>query len=252
VEVSAPLAEVIALSLEVHRASEGAFDVTVGPLVDAWGFGPAGRPARQPTEDELAALLACVGSDKLALEGKTLAKAPPKRRVDLSAVAKGDAIDRLSDLLARLGEPDHLVEIGGELRARGHSARGGAFQVGIEEPELRRQAVRKVVQLEDRALATSGNYRNFLELEGRRVVHTVDPRTGQAVQHGLLSASVLHPRCAAADAWATALMAAGPDRAWALAEANGLEVLLLLDAGDGGVVERASPGFSSALLRTAP
>ena len=130
VELSAPLAEVLALSLEVYRASEGSFDVTVGPLVDAWGFGPAGRAAKVPTDGEVAALLLSVGSDKLRLEGRALSKLHPLVRIDLSAVAKGDGVDSVSDLLLRLGEADHLVEIGGELRARGKNAQGEPFRVG--------------------------------------------------------------------------------------------------------------------------
>lgn len=247
VEISAPLASVVALSLEVHRASGGSFDITVGPLVDAWGFGPGKRPATPPTEEALSALLARVGSDKLHLEGTRLSKDHPLLQVDLSAVAKGDAVDRVSDLLVARGEPNHLVEIGGEMRARGRNARGEPFRVGIEEPDPARHQVRLAVRLDDRALASSGNYRNFFELDGQRYAHTIDPRTGHPVRHPLLAVSVLHERCGAADAWATALMAAGPNEAWRLAELHGLDVLLLVEQ-DGEITERATPGFEAALV----
>jgi len=252
VELSEPLAAVMALSLEVHRGSGGSFDVTVGPLVDAWGFGAAGRPTKAPTDDEVAALLHRVGSDKLRLDGRWLTKTHPLVRVDLSAVAKGDGVDRVSDLLVARGEPNHLVDMGGELRARGKNAQGEPFRVGIEEPDPERRVVRLAVTLEDRAIATSGNYRNFFELDGVRYAHTLDPKTGRPVRHALLAVSVLAERCAVADAWATALMAAGPERAWTLAQERQLDVLLLV-AGEGAALsERVTPGFAATLLRPAP
>ena len=248
VEVSAPLASVIALSLEVHRGSGGTFDVTVGPLVEAWGFGAKKRGDEVPTEEELAELLPRVGSDKLHLDGRMLSKDHPQLQVDLSAVAKGDAVDRVSDLLLERGEPNHLVEIGGELRARGKNARGEAFRVGIEEPDPSLRQVRLAVVLDDKALASSGNYRNYFEADGQRFAHTIDPKTGRPVRHPLQAVSVLHDTCGAADAWATALMAAGPDGAWTLAEENGLDVLLLVEK-DGEITERTTPGFAAALVR---
>jgi thiamine biosynthesis lipoprotein len=247
--LSAPLAAVLRDALEVHRASQGAFDVTVGPLVEAWGFGAKGRPRAAPTDEELALLLEAVGSEKLTLDGGFLTKAHPKLRVDLSAIAKGDAVDRVSALLLELGEPNHLVDIGGELRARGRSASGEPFRVGIESPDPATRSVRVAVALSDRSIASSGNYRNVFELDGVRYAHTIDPVSGRPVQHRLLAASVLHDRCGLADAWATALMAAGPERAWALATEQGLDVLLLEDGPDGGLVERMTPGFERVMLR---
>ena len=249
VTISAPLASVLRDALAVHRASGGRFDVTVGPLVEAWGFGARGRREQVPTEVELTALLESVGSDKLLLEGVSLSKTHPRVQLDLSAIAKGDAVDRLSSRLVELGEPNHLVDIGGELRARGVSAQGEAFRVGVEEPDPRRQAVRLAVSLQDRAIASSGNYRNFFEVDGVRYAHTIDPRTGRPTRHGLLAVSVLHERCGLADAWATALMAAGPEQAWALVTEQGLDALLLVEGADGGVQERVTPGFEAVLLR---
>lgn len=248
VEISKPLAEVMALSLDVSRRSGGTFDVTVGPLVEAWGFGRRGRVEHLPDDAEVARLLTHVGADQLVLADRTLAKRHPEVEVDLSAVAKGDAVDRVSELLLSRGEPSHLVEIGGELRARGRSAQGTPFRVGIEEPEPGQRALRLAVALDNRALASSGNYRNHFTRDGRRFAHTLDPRTGRPVQHPLLAVSVLHDRCAAADAWATALLAAGPEQAWAMATAQELDVLLLVEGPEGAVVQRATPGFERALL----
>jgi FAD:protein FMN transferase len=247
VTVSADVAEVLEMALAVHAASDGAFDVTVGPLVNAWGFGPDGRPELLVDEARLAALRERVGSSKLVLEGTRLRKHHPELEIDLSAIAKGYAVDRLAALLEERGHDDYLVEIGGELRARGRNAAGRPFRVGIEEPNPDRRGVRSIVELDGLALATSGNYRNFFERDGRRYVHTIDPASGQPVTHALLSVSVLHDSCALADAWATALLAAGPKRAWALAARADLEVLLLVAGEHGEIIERATPGFAARL-----
>ncbi len=251
VVVSAPLALVISQALAVYAASGGSFDVTVGPLVDAWGFGPAARDTLVPTNAELDSIGQFVGSDKLRLRGTMLAKSDARVRIDLSAIAKGYGVDAVSDYLLGRGYANHLVEIGGELRARGVNVRGEPFRVGIEEPDPDRIRVRLAVALDNRALASSGNYRNFYEVGGVRYSHTLDPSTRRPTQHTLLAVSVMHAECAVADAWATALMAAGPDRAWELAEENGLDVLLLIDGGEGRVTERATSGFSAALRRDA-
>ena len=249
VPLSPPLAGVMRHALDVSRASNGWFDVTVGPLVDAWGFGAAARPATPLGDAALDSIRAFTGAGKLALRGDTLHRRDPRVRIDLSAIAKGYGVDAVSDLLLARGLADHLVEIGGELRARGRNAEDAPFRVGIEEPDPDRVRVRLAVVLTDQALATSGNYRNYYDVDGVRYVHTLDPRTGRPVRHTLLAASVLHAECALADAWATALMAAGPDSAWALAQANALDVLLLVDGGGGQVEERATPGFEAVIRR---
>lgn len=247
VTVSEDLALVLRMALAVHEASEGTFDVTVGPLVNAWGFGPDGRPAAELDQSTLTALRQRVGSSKLELEGTRLRKIHPELEVDLSAIAKGHAVDRVATLLETRGHHDYLVEIGGELRGRGRNPAGRPFRVGIEEPTPDQRAVRRVIELDGLALATSGNYRNFFERDGRRYVHTIDPQSGRPVAHDLLSVSVLHERCALADAWATALLAAGPDRAWALAQRADLDVLLLVSGEHGEIIERATPGFTARM-----
>ena len=248
VPISAPLAEVLRVSFAVHAASDGAFDVTVGPLVDAWGFGAAAAPAQALPQALRDSLRRFVGSDLLELRGESLRKRDPRVRVDLSAVAKGYAVDVVSDWLSAHGAADHLVEIGGEMQARGRNARGEPFRVGIEDPDPNGRRVRFAIALSDRALASSGNYRNFVDLGGVRYAHTIDPVRGAPVQHTLLAVSVLHARCADADAWATALMVVGPERAWALAVANDLDVGLLISTGRGEVTERFTDGFRAAVL----
>lgn len=248
VPISAPLAEVLRVSLAVHAASDGAFDVTVGPLVDAWGFGPAARPTDTLPQAVRDSLRGFVGSGLLDLREESLRKRDPRVRVDLSAVAKGYAVDVVSDWLSANGAADHLVEIGGEMQARGRNVRGEPFRVGIEDPDPNGRRVRFAIALSDRALASSGNYRNFVDLDGVRYAHTIDPVSGAPVQHTLLAVSVLHARCADADAWATALMVVGPERAWELAQAHGLDVGLLISTGPGEVSERFTDGFRAAVL----
>lgn len=249
VSISAAFRSVVQQALDVYTASDAHFDVTVGPLVDAWGFGAPERTPEPPSRATLDSLRAFVGSDKLRLSEQGLSKSDPRVRVDLSAIAKGFAVDQVSQLLSARGLSEHLVEIGGELRARGRNVRGEPFRVGIEEPDPDRITVRLAVALADRALASSGNYRNFYEVGGVRYAHTIDPKTGAPVRHTLLAVSVLHVECSLADAWATALMAAGPDKAWSLAQANKLDVLLLIDGGDRRVDERLTAGFQRAVRR---
>ncbi len=249
IAVSSMLGGVLRAADEVSRASQGAFDVTVGPLVDAWGFGPAGAPSNTPSDSAIAALRERVGWDKLVVDSGAVSKLHAAMEIDLNAIAPGYSVDVLSAFLTARGEPNHLVEIGGEVRVRGHNAIGEPFRVGIEDPVAGRRSVRAVVGLSDRALATSGNYRDFRDVNGVRYVHTLDPSTGRPVTHRLLSVSVLHERCAMADAWATALLVVGPEKAWDLAQANHLDVLLLVAAPDGEVVERATDGFAAVRLR---
>lgn len=247
--VSKATAQVVAESLEISRQSDGAFDVTVQPLVDAWGFGPSGRPEAPPSDGELDALKQHIGYDKLevSLEPPTLTKHHPEVEVDLSAIAKGYAVDRLAELVESLEVTGYMIEIGGDVRARGENPRGGPWRLGIEEPVRDARRVRAIVGLEDAALATSGNYRNSYEVGGVRYVHTLDPSTARPVRHRLAGVSVIHPRCAVADAWATALMVLGPERASELIEARGLQTYLIIST-DGGFEDQIAKGFDERLL----
>ena len=233
----------------VGRLSGGAFDVTVAPLVDAWGFGPAGRPAALPTDREIAELLADVGSAAFELDDETSSarKTRPGTRIDLSALAKGYGVDQVVDLLAGERVEGYLVEVGGEVRARGHNENGRPWRVGIERPADGPSSILRVVELEDMALATSGDYRNYFEHQGRRYSHTIDPRTGYPVDHGLASVSVVDELCVRADALATALEVLGPEDGFALATARGWAALLVTRGDDGSLSEQATPQFFSLL-----
>lgn len=244
--VSPPFAQVISLARQVSEASGGVFDVTVGPLVEAWGFGPDGERTL-PTEAELTALRARVGYQRLHLEGpaeqRTLRKEAPDARVDLSAIAQGYTVDLITEALLAQGYTDLYVEVGGETRALGRNAGGRTWQVGIERPTDTEQTIHRVVPLNGTSLATSGDYRRYREQDGQRLSHTVDPRTGRPIGHRLASVTVIHASCALADAWATALNVLGPDEGLVLAQRLGLAALFLVRTPDGRWIERATDTF---------
>ena len=244
--VSADMVTVFQHALAVSALTGGAFDITVGPLVDAWGFGPPGHPPAPPAEADLARLRGRVGWEKLAINAaaSTIRKLVPDVSADLSALAKGYGVDRVAALLEREGFTNHLVEVGGEVRAAGRSERGDAWRVGIERPEAGPPDVYRSVTLSNHALATSGDYRNTYLLDGQRVSHTIDPRTGRPVTHALASASVIDPLCVRADALATALMVLGPDDGYALAAEQDWPALFIVRGPDGGLEERATPAWA--------
>lgn len=247
--LSQPTFEVFREAQEVSRLTRGAFDVTVGPLVDAWGFGASGPAASLPTDTDVKALLADVGQSMLEMDddARRIRKTRPAVQSDLSALAKGYAVDRVAALLDRGGDgvEGYLVEVGGEVRTRGRSEDGRRWRVGIERPFDGPPSIQRVVELTDAALATSGDYRNFFEHEGRRYSHTIDPRTGYPVDHGLASVSVVAESCVRADALATALEVLGPNEGLALAQEQGWAVLLITREADGTLTERTTPEFSA-------
>lgn len=247
--MSAETLGVVAEALAVSRASGGAFDVTVGPLVNAWGFGPAGRAPAAPDEAALAALRTRVGFELLEIDSaaSTLRKRRAEVVVDLSAIAKGFAVDAVASLLADLGVGNYLVEIGGELRAAGTNEEGTPWRVAIERPAAGAPAAQRIVSLTDAAIATSGDYRNFYDLGGARVSHMIDPRTGRPVTHGLRSVSVIAERCSLADARSTALAVLGPEAGYALAVERGWAALFVTGDGVGRLVERETPAFTAAV-----
>lgn len=244
--VSADTLAVFRHALEISELTGGAFDVTVGPLVDAWGFGPAGAPAAFPTARDVERLRRRVGYRRLRIDlaASSVRKLEPRLESDLSALAKGYAVDQVAERLQAEGFDSYLVEVGGEVRAGGRSPRGDAWRVGIERPAVGPPAVQRLVRLRDRALATSGDYRNYHELDGRRVAHTIDPRSGRPVDHGLASVSVVDPLCVRADAIATALGVLGPDAGFELAVEQGWAALLIVRRDDGALHERETPAFA--------
>ncbi len=236
---------VFQMAQEISEQTRGAFDITIGLLVNAWGFGPAALPNSSPTEDEIQALLRHTGFEKIHLDADnlTVQKDDPAVYCDLAGIAKGYAVDRVCLALEKAGFPDYMVEIGGEVRTGGLNAEGVPWRIGIIKPDIHAAALEQIVPISGWALATSGDYRNFYERDGERYSHTIDPRTGRPVAHNLASASVIHNEAAAADAYATALMVMGFDEGLRWAEENGLAVLLIARETEGGFRSAATQAF---------
>jgi len=227
IPVSGELMKVLSLSREIHDLSNGAFDPTVGPLVNLWGFGPSGPRNGVPSDEEIVQAMARTGFSRLVLNDISITK-PGDLAIDLSAIAKGYAVDVVSDYLDSLGEHRYLVEIGGEVRANGRNDRHVPWVIGIEAPDMQARRLQRTLPIQNMGMATSGDYRNFFEYEGQVYSHTLNPSTGWPVAHNLASVTVLHPRAGYADALATAFSVLGEDATMKLAEENKLLVLAII------------------------
>jgi thiamine biosynthesis lipoprotein len=236
-------------ALEIADLTGGALDITVAPLVNAWGFGPDARPETIPSDAEIATLLEKVGYTKLELdpESTSLRKSVPGLQCDLSAIAKGYGVDRVAEALNRAGFEDYMVEVGGEVRTRGRNDKGQAWRIGIERPSVEGRVIQQVLSLSNGAMATSGDYRNYYEVDGIRYSHMIDPRTGRPITHRLASVSVVEERCARADGLATALMILGPDEGYRFAVENELAVLFMVKDDEEGFRELPTPAFERLL-----
>lgn len=247
VPVSNDLKEVLSLSMDVWQRSQGAFDVTIGPLVNLWGFGPQARPEHIPAQEKIDQLRKNIGTNYLELDlaNSKLHVATPQY-IDLSAVAKGWAVDEVAKVLEGLGVQSYLVEIGGEITAKGKKPKDQPWRIAIEKPEqLLEKSSILIIELDGIGVATSGDYRNYYEEEGVRYSHTIDPTTGYPIKHNLASVTVVHPSTGAADAWATAITVAGPEKGLELAEKNNLMVYMQIGHGK-DFIERYSSAFKQA------
>jgi len=226
------------------ESSGGAFDPTVGALVNAWGFGPV-NPATAPSAFELETIQSHTGVELLEMDRDTYSvrKLDAEARVDLSAIAKGYAADKVGDLLEENGLTRYMVEVGGEVLVGEAKRDGSPWRIGIETPDVGAQHLQRTVPLMDHAMATSGNYRNFYVMDGRTVGHTIDPRDGHPVDHNGASVSVIHESCMMADGMATALMVMGPEEGYAWAVANDVAAMFVVHDGE-GFVERLTPAFA--------
>lgn len=233
--VSPETLEVFLLAHTISEDTEGAFDVTVGPIVNAYGFGPEKKLAPQVSDDELAVLRERVGYHLLTISehDSTIQKQRPDVYADLSAIAKGYAVDQVAHELDAAGYTNYMVEVGGEVRTGGLNAGGAPWRIAIEQPMEERGKIQKVAPMSGVSMATSGDYRNYYEVDGERVSHTIDPRTGRPIAHNLASVSVITKECALADGLATALMVMGPEKGFQWAESHGLACYFLVRQGDG-------------------
>ncbi|WP_425478921.1 FAD:protein FMN transferase [Lysobacter antibioticus] len=239
----AEFAEVMAAALALADDSDGAYDPTVGPLVDLWGFGPAGARAYAPDARTIADAQTRVGWRRLRFDAaaRTLEQ-PGGAYVDLSSIAKGYGVDRVADYLLEQGIADCLVEVGGELRGHGRKPDATPWRVAVERPGGSEDEAAAVIALDGLAIATSGDYRRFFDADGRRYSHTLDPRSGRPIAHALASVTVLHAQCMQADALATALTVLGAQAGMAYANRHGLAALFVLREGE-GFVTRTTPAF---------
>ena len=204
-------ARVVQRAQQISQQTDGAFDITVGPAVDLWNFGATDSDQELPNDDQIQAVQARVGYENLTvrLEPPALKKQIADLRIDLSAIAKGFAVDQVAETLEEAGIANYMIEVGGEVRALGNKPNGTPWRVGIEKPVDDARHLDRIVTLNDVAMATSGDYRNFRMIDGVRYSHTIDPRTCRPVTHGLCLASVIAPDCTTADAMATAVMVIG-------------------------------------------
>lgn len=240
-------AETLMVLLEAQRIgalSDRAYDITVGPLVNLWGFGP-GLRANDISDEAIEAARASVGWEMIEIDAaaSTIRKLHPDVYVDLSSIAKGYGSDQVAAALDAAGYGRYLVELGGEMRAYGLNIDGAPWRVAVERPVENERAIERVVPLENLSMATSGDYRNFYDADGERISHTIDPRTGRPVRGRVAAVTVIDPSCMTADGWATALTALGEDEGFAIAERENLPVLFQLRRDDGTFEQKPTSAF---------
>jgi thiamine biosynthesis lipoprotein len=239
-------ARVIKQALSVSEKSNGAFDITVGPLVNLWGFGTR-TVEGIPDEDEIKQSLKIIGYKNISVR---LSPPAVKKRIkeiycDLSAIAKGFGVDRLAEYLDSENISSYLIEIGGEVRARGKNNYNKWWRIGIASP-TNTFGIQKVIDLKNRSMATSGDYRNYFEKDGIRYSHTINPKTGRPISHNLASVTVIDDSCLIADALATAINVLGPDKGYDFALKEDLAVFFVQKA-DNGFIEKSTPKFEKIL-----
>ncbi|MEO1888648.1 MAG: FAD:protein FMN transferase [Cycloclasticus sp.] len=247
--------EFIALLEEALRISDitqGAYDITVGPLVNLWGFGPEFKADDVPSSVEITKALEKVGHKNIVIDRNTnqVKKLNPGIYLDFSSIAKGYGVDKVAELVESEGFTNYMVEIGGEMRVRGVNPQGNNWRVAIEKPDVSARSIYKVINVTNIAIATSGDYRNFFEIGGIKFSHTIDPNTGRPVQHNLASVTVLDKSSMTADAWATAFMVLGSKKGYDLAMVNNLAVLFLIQEGD-SIKDMATPRFEAIIKEQA-
>lgn len=229
-EISHGFAYVMAEATLLHKQSSGYFDVTIGPLVNLWGFGPSNKGlnlnTQAPSEEEIKQAISKVGLDAVSVQQTTLSK-QQDRYIDLSAIAKGYGVDNVAELMDAKGIENYLVEIGGEMRAKGEKAEGTPWKVAIESPDLLQRKVHKILALKDYSIATSGDYRNYFEVDGQRYSHSINPFNGLPVQHKLASVTVIHQNCSRADGLATAMLIMGEQKAKEFAQLHKIKAYFI-------------------------
>ena len=232
-EVSPQTATVVKEAMRLSGLTLGALDVTVGPLVNLWGFGPEARPDVVPSDEELAARKAYTGIEHLSLDGNKLQKDIPNLYVDLSTIAKGWGVDVVANYLQSEGIMNYMVEVGGEMRLKGINREGTPWRIAIEKPTVSERSIQEIIEPGDMAIATSGDYRNYFESNGVRYSHIIDPETGTPIRHKVVSVTVLDKSSMTADGLATGLMVLGEERGMQIANENNIPVFMIVKTDDG-------------------
>ena len=249
--VSEGMADIVTESLRIGQKTQGAMDITVGPLVNLWGFGPDKQPVKTPTQAQINAAKARTGLEKLTVINRAgqqyLQKSIPDLYVDLSTVGEGYAADHLARLMVEEGISRYLVSVGGALVSRGMNGEGQPWRVAIQKPTDRENAVQAIVDINGHGISTSGSYRNYYELDGKRISHVIDPQTGRPITHNLVSVTVIAPTALEADGWDTGLMVLGTEKAQQVVREQGLAVYMIMKEGD-GFTTWMSPQFSAFLV----
>jgi thiamine biosynthesis lipoprotein len=247
--VSRAMLQVVKESLRVSTVTEGALDITIAPLVNLWGFGADKQTATIVDEKKIKALKRRIGYKKIKIKNDPpqISKQHPDLTIDLSAVAKGFAVDQVGVLLENKGYKNYLVEIGGEIRTRGFKQQQTSWVVAIERPMSGERVIQQVLSMGNNSMATSGDYRNYFEKNGKRFSHLIDPNTGRPINHRLASVSVVHRSCMTADAFATAFMITGFEKGYQLALQENLAVYFLLRTKSGFDV-KMTPAFESFII----
>ena len=231
--VSSDMMNVLAIAQDVYIKTNGSFDPTVASLVNLWGFGPQLSVQKVPNDQQISSLLNLIGLNKLLIDReKNLVTRLTDIKIDLSAIAKGYAVDYIARLLDGYKIENYLVEIGGELRMKGNNVNGTNWFIAIERPYFIQTGVQEVIQITDSGLATSGDYRNYFEKDGSRYSHMIDPRSGYPIKHNLVSATVIAKSATEADAFSTAMMVLGPQQAIKVAKENNIPVYLIIKNGE--------------------
>ena len=250
--VSQEMADIVISALRVGQRTQGVLDVTVGPLVNLWGFGPDKRPVKTPTDEQITAARQRVGIQHLhvdvSADHAALRKDVPNIYVDLSTIGEGFGADKVAEFLESRGVHNYLVEIAGASRSRGVNAKGEPWKLAIQKPTDELDEVQAIVKPDGRAISTSGSYRNYYELDGQRYSHIIDPATGKPITHRLVSATVITPTALEADGLDTALMVMGPEKAMAFAKQQGLAVYLVIKT-DKGFKAQYSESFEPYLVK---
>ncbi|MDX7990007.1 FAD:protein FMN transferase [Xenorhabdus sp. Reich] len=248
--VSAATAKVVKEAIRINKLTEGALDVTVGPLVNLWGFGPEGRITKAPTDEELATRRAWTGIDHLSVEGNNLIKSIPELYVDLSSIAKGYGVDAVAEYLESQNIKNYMVDIGGEVRTSGNNGKGNPWRIAIEKPSDTgmEQSAQEIIEPGNMSVATSGDYRNYFEQNGVRYSHTINPKTGKPISHNLVSITVIAPTCMSADGFSTGLDVLGPEKGMEVAEKLNIPVFMIVKTKD-GFEERYSAAFKPFLQK---